>query len=47
MKTIASCVEDVLITQPYLEEALSRGIINYSALAEELQQPILSLIHIS
>ena len=40
MKTIASCVEDILITQPYLEEALSRGIINYSALAEELQKPI-------
>lgn len=40
MKTIASCVEDILITQPYLEEALSRGIINYSALAEELQEPI-------
>lgn len=40
MKTIASCVEDILITQPYLEEALSRGIINYSALAEELQGSI-------
>ncbi len=40
MRTIASCVEDILITQPYLEEALSRGIINYSALAEELQAPI-------
>ena len=40
MKTITNCVEDILITQPYLEEALSRGIINYSALAEELQKPI-------
>ena len=40
MKTITSCVEDILITQPYLEEALSRGIINFSALAEELVNPI-------
>lgn len=44
MKTIASCVEDILITQPYLEEALSRGIINYSALAEELQEPISEMV---
>jgi len=40
MKTITNCVEDILITQPYLEEALSRGIINFSALAEELVEPI-------
>lgn len=40
MKTIASCVEEILVTQPFLEEALSRSIINYSALAEELQRPI-------
>jgi len=40
MKTITSCVEDILITQPYLEEALSRGIINFSALADELREPI-------
>ena len=23
MKTVSNCVEDILITQPYLEEALS------------------------
>lgn len=40
MKTIASCVEEILVAQPFLEEALSRSIINYSALAIELQQPI-------
>ncbi len=40
MKTIASCVEEILVAQPFLEEALSRSIINYSALAEELQRPI-------
>ena len=40
MRTIAVCVEEILIAQPFLEEALSRGIINYSALAEELVVPI-------
>lgn len=40
MKTIATCVEEILVTQPFLEEALSRSIINFSALAEELQVPI-------
>lgn len=40
MRTIAACVEEILIAQPFLEEALSRGIINYSALAEELVVPI-------
>lgn len=40
MKTIATCVEEILVTQPFLEEALSRSIINFSALAEELQAPI-------
>ncbi|OIQ27764.1 MAG: hypothetical protein BM564_11845 [Bacteroidetes bacterium MedPE-SWsnd-G2] len=40
MRTIANCVESLLHTQPFLEEALSRGIINYSALAEELKNPI-------
>ncbi len=40
MKTISSCVEEILVTQPFLEEALTRNIINYSALAEELREPI-------
>ena len=44
MKTIAACVEEVLITQPFLEEALFRNIINFSALAEELQQPISDML---
>ena len=44
MKTIASCVEDILIKQPYLEEALSRNIINFSALAEELKDPIAAIL---
>lgn len=40
MKTITSCVETIVSEQPYLEEALSKGIINYSALAEHLQPSI-------
>lgn len=40
MRTIAACVEEILVAQPFLEEALSRSIINYSALAEELVAPI-------
>ncbi len=37
MKTISACVEEIIVTQPFLEEALFRNIINYSALAEQLQ----------
>ncbi|OZV70965.1 hypothetical protein [Winogradskyella aurantia] len=44
MKTIASCVEELLITQPFLEEALFRNIINFSALSEELQEPISQML---
>ena len=44
MRTIASCVEEILVAQPFLEEALSRSIINYSALAEELQRPISKML---
>lgn len=40
MRTIASCVVEILVAQPFLEEALSKGIINYSALAEDLVIPI-------
>ncbi len=44
MKTVSNCVEDILIAQPYLEEALSRNIINYSALAVELTEPISKML---
>ena len=44
MKTIAACVEELLIKQPFLEEALFRNIINFSALAEELKQPISEIL---
>ena len=40
MKTISSCVEDILIAQPFL----TRSIINYSALAEELREPISDML---
>jgi hypothetical protein len=44
LKTIAACVEEILITQPFLEEALFRQIINFSALSEELQKPISAML---
>ncbi|GAK95276.1 hypothetical protein JCM19298_1605 [Nonlabens ulvanivorans] len=44
MKTVADCVEEILVTQPFLEEALSRRIINFSALAEELQETISGML---
>ncbi len=40
MKTIASCVENLIRHQPFVEDALSRKIINYSALAEDFQPQI-------
>ena len=44
MKTIANCVEEILISQPFLEDALTRNILNYSALAEELKDPISKIL---
>ncbi len=44
MRTIASCVEEILVAQPFLEEALSRSIINYSALAEELTDTVSEML---
>lgn len=44
MKTISACVEELLISQPFLEEALFRNIINFSALAEELQNPVSEML---
>ena len=44
MKTIATCVQEVLVVRPYLEEALSRGIINFSALAKELNSTISEML---
>ncbi|WP_457618179.1 hypothetical protein [Lutibacter sp.] len=44
MKTIATCVEEILISQPFLEDALNRNILNYSALSEELKEPISKML---
>jgi len=44
MKTIAACVEEILIKQPFLEEALFREIINFSALSEELQASVSKML---
>ncbi|MEZ4855401.1 MAG: hypothetical protein R2812_02860 [Gelidibacter sp.] len=44
MKTISSCVAEILVAQPFLEEALSRNIINYSALADELRPTISDML---
>ena len=40
MKTIASCVQEIIISSPFLEEGLAREIINFSALAKDLNAPI-------
>ncbi|MDT0294547.1 hypothetical protein ACFQ3R_12295 [Mesonia ostreae] len=44
MKTISQCVEEILVQQSFLEEALQRKIINYTALAEELREPISQML---
>ena len=44
MKTIASCVNEILVSRPFLEEALSRDIINFSALAKDLNQIISEML---
>ncbi|HET8810612.1 MAG TPA: hypothetical protein VFM65_10175 [Flavobacteriaceae bacterium] len=44
MKTVAQCVEEVLANQSFLEEVLSREIINYSALAKDLRPTISQML---
>ena len=44
MKTIASCIEEIVMSSPFLEEGLSRQIINYSALAKDLNQTISKML---
>lgn len=44
MKTIATCVEEILVSQPFLEDALTRNILNYSALSDELRDPISKML---
>lgn len=44
MKTIASCVQEIIASSPFLEEGLSREIINFSALAKDLNEPISKML---
>jgi len=44
LKTIASCVEEIIVSSPFLEEGLSRHIINFSALAKDLNTPISKML---
>ncbi len=45
MITIPEVVKDIVITMPYLEEALTQGIINTSALARQLKPHIEELLY--
>lgn len=40
MNTITSCVHNMLRHQPFLDDALSKDLINFSALAEHLQPEV-------
>ncbi|WP_034925445.1 hypothetical protein [Gillisia sp. CAL575] len=40
MNTITSCVHSMLRHQPFLDDALSKDLINFSALAEHLQPEV-------
>ena len=40
MKTISTCVHDIIKHQPYLDDALARNIINFSSLAADLQPQV-------
>ena len=44
MKTVAQCVEEVLAAESFLEEALLRKIVNYSALAADLRPAISQML---
>lgn len=40
MKTIATCISEIIANKPYLEEVLSLKIINYSSLADHLNPQV-------
>ncbi len=44
MKTIAACIEEIVMSSPFLEEGLSRQIINYSALAQDLNRTVSEML---
>lgn len=45
MKTISTVVHDLIRHQPYLDDALARNIINFSALAADLQPQVEKEMH--
>lgn len=40
MASIAKIVEDIVMEQPFLADALQRGIVNYGAVADELMERV-------
>ena len=44
MKTITSCVQEIISSRPFLEEALARELINFSALAKDLNPTISEML---
>lgn len=40
MKTISTCVHNIIKHQPFLDDALARNIINFSSLAADLQPQV-------
>lgn len=40
MKTITTCVHDIIRHQPFLDDAIARDIINFSGLAEDIQPQV-------
>lgn len=40
MKTITTCVHDIIRHQPFLDDAIARDIVNFSGLAEDIQPQV-------
>lgn len=40
MKTITTCVHDIIRHQPFLDDAIARDIVNYSGLAADIQPEV-------
>lgn len=40
MKTITTCVHDIIRHQPFLDDAISRDIVNFSGLAADIQAEV-------
>ncbi len=40
MKTITTCVHDIIRHQPFLDDAIARDIVNFSGLASDIQEQV-------